>query len=198
MIYIVWGVPGAGKTFYATWRALREMKRKKGKKVISNYPIYDKKNKQYSYKWKPEYVYESVYDSLIIVDEAYRDYNARNFKNFDMDMHTFFATNRHNGNDFIIIAQNPARIDTVIREMANFFYYVQAFKIPVIWRPLYFKISAYLMVEDFTSDRKPYYIKRYLFSKVVAKAYDTLFYRASGDALELTRWYDDDIVPVDD
>lgn len=165
------------------------MRNKNGKRVISNYPIYDTKSKSYSYMWRSDYVYETVTNSMIVLDEAYRDFNSREYKKFNTDMHTFFATNRHNGNDILLIAQNPQRIDTVLREMANMFLYVQAFKIPLIWRPVFFKVMGYLMVEDFTANRPPYYTKRYFFRKNVAKGYDTHYYKLEGSEPTFEKWF---------
>jgi zona occludens toxin (predicted ATPase) len=128
MIYIIWGFPGGGKSYFATRRAYHAMKA--GKKVFTNYPVMylqkpslfqrflnifrKKENRREShvvssYVWKSSYLKEYIVGALIIIDEAYRDYSSRNWQKFTEDIHTNFATNRHNDNDFYFIIVDVGR-----------------------------------------------------------------------------------------
>lgn len=191
MIYLIWGPPGAGKTYFATREALRQ--RRKGRAVYSNYPIVDPRSGWSAYVWQPEYVYETVTDAVLVIDEAYRDYNSREYKKFNVDMHTFFATQRHNNLDIFLIAQNPARIDVIIREIVNVFYYVRAWwRLPVLGHPLGFTATGYLDEEDMRSRSKDavYSRERYLFSRRVARSYDTHYYGRGEQTFEPVTWVD--------
>lgn len=176
MIYLFWGTPGAGKTYSVVAEAVSRLKA--GKTVYSNFPIIHEKYGS-SYKWEQDYIYQSVYDATIILDEAYRDFNSRKFKNFTDDMHQFFATNRHNKLDIFLLSQNPARIDKIIRESANIFYYITKFHLPLMKAPLWFKCEGYLQEADLNTkaESKVFSRKRYLFCRSVAKSYDTHYFR---------------------
>ncbi|WP_340819017.1 zonular occludens toxin domain-containing protein [Methanolobus sp. WCC4] len=193
MIYIYWAPPRKGKTFTCTAEALQRMEEVHKKRlkdpdfkgrVFSNYPIEHSKL-GFCDVWKPEYVYLPIYDSYIFIDEAYRDFNSRKHKSFTDDEHLFFSTNGHNGNDINLIAQNPARIDLVIREMTDTFFYVKKTEIPLIGRPLWFTIDAYLTEDDFKrrhQDKEAMYNRsRLRFSVKVARAYDTHYFRKECD-----------------
>lgn len=178
-IYIVWGHPGEGKSYNVTREALEGLKA--GKAVFSNYPIIGGKNGELrSFIWKPEYasLANPPTNAIICIDEAYRDYNSREFKNFSVDVHTYFATNRHNGLEIYIIAQNPARIDVAIREISQF---ILCKKVRFLRWILGFKLEYYEFIEDLSArkmgNREAYYRKEFhRFSKNVANAYDTSYY----------------------
>lgn len=178
MIYLIWGKPKHGKTYRAVLLARRALKRG-DKTVYSNFPIVTEWG--CSKEWKPEYAKENIQNSLIIIDEAYMDYNSRNFSKFTKEEHTFFSLNGHNGNDIIVIAHSPARLDVVIREMVNEFQYVDAVFVPFTSRTLWFKLEAYLDEQAISmrhvSKGSVYYTIRYPFSWKVARSYDYKFYR---------------------
>ena len=190
MIYIVAGPPREGKTFWVTYLALKEMARKgkRKRKVFSNYPIKHKKY-GFSYKWDMDLIYD-IRDSVIIIDEAYRDVSSRNHKDFTVDQHTAFATNGHNNNDFWIIAQSPARVDVIIREMTNIFFYVSKYCFPFSKSPLWFTIRGYLSESDLQS-QDSYSTESILPSKRVKNAYDTHFYGNSNVDIVYTKWFED-------
>lgn len=203
-IKVIWGVPGAGKTYYGVRKALFHMRRiKKGKGTIryvfSNFPIYHKKY-GWSYVWTPDLALQVVTDSFILIDEAYRDYNSRNSTNkgkgkngnnkdvFTENEHTFFATCRHLNNDIWLIAHNPARIDVVIREITEEFILMHCHKIPILSSlfgflnfPLWFSADVFLdeqaLAQRYTSRHAVYCVERFAFSKKVANSYDTHFFR---------------------
>lgn len=184
MIYIIWAPPRKGKTYYATHIAVQNLKRIfKGKgnkrKVFSNYPIYHKKWGSSLYLDRNTLNYD-ITDSIIIFDEAYRDFNARTFFKFTKKEHTFFATNGHDNNDIYLIAHGIGRIDSVIREMVDTFFFVKKYGIPFMDRPLFFNIEGYIDLIDIAQRHRynTVYSSFWLpFKKDVAKAYDTHFFR---------------------
>lgn len=219
MIYLICAPPRQGKTYFATSIARSLLRpsghlfwKKSGKTVYSNYPIVDKKihdcehcglSKKDCFKkkcnffistlqWRPEYIYENVQDSTIIIDEAYRDFSSRSYKDFDKDKHTFFATNGHQNNDIYIIAQNASRVDVILREMTNELYFVRKFSIPFTTRPLWFIVDVYhdlnemgkLTPSPFAVTKK----KLVIFKKNVARAYDTHFFRKNEPSFTAKTW----------
>jgi hypothetical protein len=189
MIYIYWAPPRKGKTYSCTADALENMEKfhKKRKKdpdfegrVLANYPILHPKL-GFCDVWEPDCVYLPIYDSKIYIDEAYRDFNSRKHKSFNDDEHLFFSTNGHNGNDINLIAQNPARIDLVIREMVDTFFFIKKTEIPIINRPLWFTLDAYLTEQDFAMrymNKDACWNRSHrIFRKKIAKAYDTHYFR---------------------
>lgn len=208
MIYIVAGGPGDGKSYYATLWALNELLRKNKskhkKKVFTNFPVIHKPKKKLlrkqkkpisSYIWKPEYVYENIYNSIVFVDESYQDYNCKDSKNFDADTQVFFSQQRHNDNDLVMLSPNPARINIIIREMANLIIQVRG-HLNIIGHPLYFTTEQFLTIEDYNSRSSVvntvYKKELYFFRKKVAKSYDTHQFRKTGVEFEPALWYDEE------
>jgi len=200
MIYIVWAPPRQGKTFYCTWLAIKELK--KGKSVFSNYPIVHEEKKLFKKPeilstkiWKSDFVYHDITDSTIIIDEGYRDFSSREFKKFDTDKHTFFATNGHNNNDIYVIAQNPARVDLIIREMTNVFIFVRKACFIGSDKPLWFRVEGFLSIEDFAQryhNPNAVYTSMFLLPKrYIKKAYDTHYYRCASEKHDYFTWYEE-------
>lgn len=189
MIHVWFGAPRQGKTYSVTRLAILRMM--KGRRVYSNYPIITRGKQIFSSMvWQGDMIYENIHNCDIVIDEAYRDYSSRKYQNFSIDQHTFFATNGHNDIDIHLITQNPARIDLIIREIVNFYHWVNKVELP--WgRPLYFRDYVYLLEADMISRSKErtFMINRYLFRKIYAEAYDTLYYRKQGEKpYEPTPW----------
>lgn len=196
MIYIIWAPPRKGKTYYATHWAVQTLKRiakKRGNKkhVFSNYPIYHKKWGSSLYLDRETLNYD-ITDSLIIFDEAYRDFNSRTFYKFTKKEHTFFATNGHDNNDIILIAHGINRVDSVIREMVDTYFFVKKFGIPFIDKPLFFNIEGYIDLQDISQRyrRNTVYSSFWLkFKKDIAEAYDTHFFRKPDNPdIEFVTW----------
>lgn len=146
-----------------------------------------------SYKWDSDYIYSGVRKSLIILDEAYNEgVNSREWQDFDKDKHLFFSTNGHNDLDIYLIAQNPARIDTVIREMCNYFIFVAKNCFPWSNDPLWFTIEYYLSIEDFqkrkSDEDKTWSRIRISKSKDVMESYDTHWYRNENPEPDAMTW----------
>jgi len=220
MIYIVWAPPRQGKSYCVTADVVDMIIANK-RDVFTNYPVVIKlKDGEYysSLIWKPEYVHEAIACATIVIDEAYTDFSSREYKKFQIDTHSFFATNGHNDIDIYLIAQNPARIDLIIREMCSGFIYVKKTAVPYfvwvvyceimnrIWkknldpsrpRPLYFTQYTYL-TEKQMSAMKPddaWQIRRLWFDEKAASAYDTHYYRSGKKPFEGDSWLSQMNVP---
>ncbi|TGC06979.1 zonular occludens toxin domain-containing protein [Methanolobus halotolerans] len=119
------------------------MGRDRKKHYFTNFPVEHPK-KGFTNVWKSELAKQNITDSMIVIDEAYRNYNSRDYKTFQKDEHTFFATNRHLNNDIFLIAHNPARIDVVIREITEEFILMHCHKLPFLRWPLWFSADVFL------------------------------------------------------
>lgn len=178
MIYVVFGAPKEGKTFFVVYKILKTLGRGK-RKVFTNFPVIHKGKT--TYIWTPDMVDLPIYDSDIVIDEGYMDYSSRNFKDFSMEKHMFFAMNGHNGLDIWVIAQDPARLDTIIREMVNMFYYVRKTSWPLTDKAIFFTIEGYLtenaLANRYTSDKAVYVRQHLLARRYIKNAYDYHFFR---------------------
>lgn len=185
MIYVYIGAPGQGKTFSATHRALSELK--KGRTVFSNFPIEDTKRHLVTKIWKKEYAStKHIKDSLIIIDEAYKDWNSKDWKDITPEEHSFFAECRHWGNDIILIAQSSARVATIAKEIANIVI-VKKYTI-LYWWIIGFKLEYYETVDDISRrhiSKDPLYYRHDFiwFNKRTAKAYDTHYNSRQNDEI---------------
>jgi hypothetical protein len=72
----------------------------------------------------------------VILDEAGKDMNCRNFKGFSDTLYNFFTLHRHYNIDIIIGVQYWDRLDKVVRELIAKIYIVQ----PTILRPWFIKV----------------------------------------------------------
>lgn len=197
MIYIIEAPPGYGKTYYATKRIIEELKKKKPKKVFSNYPVIIKHKGKLlsSYKWEPEYLYEGVSESEIYLDEAWQYFSSREWKKFDVKTQEAFATNRHNENNYYLIAQHHSRLDTIIREICGMFYVLH--KVHIGKWPLWFTVDSFLTegdVEKYHETKNKelrWSCKRFLRSRVVEKAYDTHFWRRDDGSINPRSWIEE-------
>lgn len=208
MIYIIWAPPRKGKTYYATWWAtqiLKKIAKGKGNKkhVFSNYPIYHKKWGSSLYLDRDTLNYD-ITDSLIIFDEAYRDFNSRTFYKFTKKEHTFFATNGHDNNDIVLIAHGINRVDSVIREMVDTYFFVKKYGIPFKDKPIVFNIEGYIDLIDIAQRHRrntahsSFWLR---FDKKIAKAYDTHFFRKPDNPdIEFISWekLNDDMIEEHD
>ncbi|MCK4679283.1 MAG: hypothetical protein KAT48_14205 [Bacteroidales bacterium] len=199
MIYNYFGAPKNGKTYTMVEKIIKALKRDK-RKVFTNFPVFYKDKT--TYKWLPEMVTWDIFDSDIYIDEAYIDYSSREFKKFSMDQHTFFSMNGHNGDDIILATHHPARLDTIIREMVNMFYYVKKTAWPLSERAIFFTIEGYqteLALSQRYSNPNAIYTKhRLLAKKSVYKAYDYHYFRKPGvERKDFELWPSPDIDGTD-
>lgn len=142
--------------------------------------------------WEKKFLQGGIQDSMIILDEAYDLVGSRDYRNFSKESHSFFATNGHDDNDFWLIAHHPGRIDVIIREMCNIFYYVK--KIGIGERALLFIVNGYLSEEDFVkrkSEKSSVYSRNIIFpSDLVQGAYNYKYYRNKNPNERFETWVD--------
>lgn len=113
MITIVMGAPGKGKSTYLALQAKKSIK--KGIKVYSNYHILG------CYKIDPNFDFGNILleDGLIIVDEAGREHNSRDWQRFTKECYTFYSQHRHYNLDIILAVQHWERLDLTIKELVQ-------------------------------------------------------------------------------
>lgn len=140
--------------------------------------------------WEDKFITGGIQDSMIILDEAYRVVGSRDFKQFLKATHTFFATNGHDDNDFWVIAQHPARIDIIIREMVNIFYYVK--KIGFGEKALLFIVNGYLSEEDFVkrrNEKSSVYSREFILpNNLIKSAYNFKYFRNKEPIVKFESW----------
>lgn len=136
-ITIYAGLNGKGKTANATLKAVKKYKkdnslirrlirRQRGNLVYSNYPILlDMKKRVYSHMLSLSDLEMKVKypeHSMLIYDETQRYYDSREFKKFPKAIGTYLQHHRHASiDDVIFITQDPQRIDSKMRELAEVF-----------------------------------------------------------------------------
>lgn len=118
-----------------------------------------------------------VNDSLIVFDEAHRLFDSRKWQDFDDRVRDFFVWAGQNGNDVILITPHPNRIETIVRELTETFYYVRKIAVPLIDYPLMFIVEGYEIEEDFRNSQMAISKEYIRFKKSVAKCYNTHFFR---------------------
>lgn len=131
------GLPGKGKTAFSTHLAIKTykqdngiirtlIKRKRGVVIYSNYPILlDKKREIYSNRLSVNMLqmnYKFPDHAVLIVDEAQKYYDAREFSKFPKEMGTFLQHHRHaNIREVIWVSQHPRRLDNKQRDLSEVF-----------------------------------------------------------------------------
>lgn len=116
MIRALVGVPGAGKSLALVERAIRALK--EGRPVYANFPI--KGCYQFSLDDLIDYAFPE--NSVIIIDEAGRLFNARSWASLPKEVFDLFTMHRHLNIDMYIGVQAFNRIDTSLREVIELTY----------------------------------------------------------------------------
>lgn len=193
------GLPGSGKTFYATYLMRQHYKKENNifkrlffkkkifNNVYSNYPIkldrnhysnsisLDDLNFSHSYKQ----------DSDVVLDEAQSYYDSLEYKDFPKEQRNFFQFHRHFGiKDIFVISQDPSRIPKQIRALCCEFYDItRKICIPILGI-CFLRFNVYYKNDDFGKSVQvkrtevPYKFKKcykFFFYKKVYKSYDTKY-----------------------
>lgn len=192
-VYILYAPPGEGKSYVATHLVLKYLKN--NRKTFTNFPVISPDMKYCSNLWQKQFMQKNIYDSAIFIDESYKDYNSREYKTFSKDDHDWFATSGHNQNSVWLLTQNPQRIDTIIREVANFYVFVEKTEIPLLDIPLCFNLYYYRSEEEMRVSKygfsEPWLQQRIWFNWYVASSYDTRFFRKPAKNIyEGKTWFD--------
>lgn len=131
MITCYFGVPGVGKTTFATKLAQQELRRiKRGKSkyksVYTNF--YCKGCYKIEFSDLKQYL---IRDSLLIFDELTLDADNRCYKDFPLSIRDFFVLHRHVGVDIVYLTQNYSAIDLKIRHLTQELWYMSRSVIPL-------------------------------------------------------------------
>lgn len=136
MIYLYTGTPGSGKSLHVARDIISRLGRKGG--LICNFPVntdYVKKKKgDFVFKRNSELTVDYLVDyakknhlrdkenqSLIVIDEAQRIFNCRDFSRGDRpEWVTFFSEHRHFGYNVVLIVQNDRMLDRQIRALVEY------------------------------------------------------------------------------
>lgn len=113
MIELYTGMPGSGKTFACTYRAMKAIK--SGDKVFTNYPV----KGAYQVKYDDLIDYKFPAGSTVIIDEAGRWFNTRKWKDLPPECFDLFTLHRHFRLNLIVAVQNFNRVDVALREVAE-------------------------------------------------------------------------------
>lgn len=182
-VYMLYAPPSEGKTYVATSLILDYLR--SGRLTFSNYPVISPDMKLISKVWKKEMMKEQIQGAAIFIDESYKDYNSREYKTFSRDDHDWFATSGHNENSVWLLTQNPQRIDVVIREVVNFYVFVEKKEIPLLGIPLFFNLYYFRSEEDMKVSKygfaEPWDVQRIWFNWFTAASYDTRYFRKPYD-----------------
>lgn len=180
-VYILYGLPGAGKSYFLA--CLADDYRRAGYPVACNYPI------KFTHELKPENINTDLLlsGSVLLIDEAHSIFNSRGFKNFTKTMHEFFSMHRHLGNRLVLATQHPARLDLVIREIADSFIYLSTFKIgsrPILLTARYYYEDP-CRSSNIDMDRLlvPYRTERRLYRRHIMASYDTFYVDSDAESI---------------
>ena len=154
MIVLYSGTPGSGKTYCSVLTVLEWLRG--GKYVISNVRLNfsglrdgDKLSLRYLYVPWQHFDLQLFYDwakcrhkvarenqTLVVIDEAQRTFNAREFQRGDRAQWvTFFSEHRHYGYSVLMIAQNDRMIDRQIRSLVEYEYVHRRVQVYLRWLP---------------------------------------------------------------
>ncbi|MBQ3142322.1 MAG: hypothetical protein IJB82_02320 [Bacilli bacterium] len=201
-VIAVCGLPGKGKTLFATYLMKKKYKRennifkrffskKRFINIFSNYPIkLDDKKNIYSYKISLNdflYFKKQVPDSFIVLDEFQSYFDSLEYKNFPKRISQNFQFHRHFSiKDIYLISQHPSRIVKQARVLVNEFYNITKFiKLP--FGIAFLRYNIYYNFEDFGKSvdvkkedviydfKKKIVLFKY---KKVFKSYDTKYMKA--------------------
>jgi zona occludens toxin (predicted ATPase) len=165
MIEGVVGYPGQGKTYYACYRANKELK--KGRAVYCNFAIKGTK------RITPESMFDIEAGALVILDEAQNWFGARNWKEFGNKYMEFFSQTRKKEYTLLWISQDASSVDKTIRDRTNLIYRMEAMWGALFGHPLYFKIFCYYGAKNIDKEKHLASTRWILFRKDIANSYDT-------------------------
>jgi hypothetical protein len=193
--------PREGKTYIVVTKAVDKLLH--GKKVYSNFPIiFWHKHKLYQSRvWKREMFRENITDALIIIDEAQAWYDSVDVKTLPPDEDAFYATTGQNNLEVMLISQGVTRVTKAIRDRVNVWCRVRL-ALDVIFlrnregkfgRPLLFTATYYDRMEDLGKENEEVVLfkERIWFHAWIAAAYNTHFFRNTGEPFTPPLWTDE-------
>jgi len=115
------GLPGSGKTYQATAKALFALEC--GQEVYANYSI------KGCHKFKELEETFGLKKACIIVDEINIICPSRFWQSFPPEMAYYWSQTRHRGIDIFWTAQHEDRVDKTVREITNFIWTCQDYSV---------------------------------------------------------------------
>lgn len=117
MIIAYTGMPGSGKTYALVSRAHKAMLQ--GRTVFANFPL----KGTYQINLDDICNYQFPEDCVVLIDEAGRWFNSREWKDLPHEVFDLFTMHRHVKMDLFIAVQSFARIDKSLREVVELVYW---------------------------------------------------------------------------
>jgi zona occludens toxin (predicted ATPase) len=196
MIIIYDGKPGSGKSYDAVRKILSNLKIRR--RVVTNIDGLDKPDCQEMIKYYCDMDDAEIQDfllhltkddvfhfwdfvqvgDLIVIDEAQKFFNSRDWqKSNNRAFGDWASEHRHNGNDLIIVTQKRTRIDSAVRDLADFTY--SYLKINMFGKLITQKYRRFVYQGDDTEPlTKP---KTFNYDPFIFKCYQSFF---SGEVTE--------------
>lgn len=116
---IYFGLPGAGKSTYASYLAYHDMKH--GKAVYSNFPI----TGAFELNPSTDLGNVDVTNGRVIIDEAGIEFNSRAYKSLSQNIIKFLKLHRHYETIVDVFSQSPDDMDITIRRLAYNCYWIK-------------------------------------------------------------------------
>jgi hypothetical protein len=173
MIEGVEGFPGSGKTYYAIWRALREIK--KGRIVYSNMGIKGSLliTPQDLITWLTDPPATPNGNIFVVLDEAQNWFGARNWRQFSNDFMEFFSQTRKRHMTVLWVSQDQSSIDKTLRDRTHLIHNPWAWFTFLFGRPLFFTLKTYAGAKRSGNPKYLLGTKYIWFKLAVAESYDT-------------------------
>lgn len=167
---IYFGIPGSGKTTYASYLSKKDIK--KGRKVWSNVPITG------TMKFDPQFDIGKfmISDGRVIIDEAGLEYNNRDFKKFSTESNYFYKYHRHYKLDIDIFSQGYDDMDKKLRILASNLYVIKKSIIPyfIVRKKILKRVGINEMSKEIIDEY--YFVKwssRWIFTPPLWKMFNT-------------------------
>lgn len=190
MITGLFGVPGCGKTTFATKIAQSDIRHQSWSPFLARL----KRVKQYKHiytnfecegcekiVWDDLKKYKT-YDSHIILDELILDADNRNFQQFDPRIRDFLVYHRHLGNDITYLTQAFDKVDAKIRALTQDLWYIEKSVIPLLCefsvaRRIYRTIAINELTSDLVMGYRFCNFLELLFARNVQIVFRMLYYK---------------------
>ena len=172
MIEGVVGLPGSGKTYYACWRANREMTRKT-KQHPNGRAVYCNFNIEGTRPITPETIFEIQPGACVIIDEAQNWFGSRNWKTFGDKYMEFFSQTRKMQYTLIWISQNVSTVDKIIRDRTHLISDCHAWLNGIVGHPMFFTVTEYYEAKNIGKKDFKGITRVIPFNKHIAESYDT-------------------------
>ena len=157
------GMPGSGKSYALVYRAYKAMQQ--GRKVFANFPL----KGTYQITLDDLCNYQFPEGCVVIIDEAGRWFNSRNWGDLPPEIFDLFTMHRHTQMDLYIAVQSFARIDKSLREVVELVYWAR--NNPFLpWH----KYEGYYELEKLGSMKRDYHVQHFIMKrKLYRNMYDT-------------------------